>query len=95
MVSRRRSFVKKDRPGSGFCKCFSHQVVACTCIGTSIYQKDNKYFLLLGCKEVKQRKTESSEKEIDWKCLLLPFSVCGSKKKQKIMYKSAKNAGEL
>ena len=52
-------------------------------------------FLLLGCKEVKQRRTESSEKEIDWKCLLLPFSVCGSKKKQKIMYKSAKNAGEL
>ena len=44
---------------------------------------------------MKQRKTESSEKEIDWKCLLLPFSVCGSKKKQKIMYKSAKNAGEL
>ena len=44
---------------------------------------------------MKQRRTESSEKEIDWKCLLLPFSVCGSKKKQKIMYKSAKNAGEL
>lgn len=44
---------------------------------------------------MKQRRTESSEKEIDWKCLLLPFAVCGSKKKQKIMYKSAKNAGEL
>ena len=44
---------------------------------------------------MKQRRTESFEKEIEWKCFLLPFAVCGSKKKQKIMYKSAKNAGEL